>query len=206
MTCSDWRAAYLSGETATGDHGRTCASCRTAIPDLDQLRSELADPATWDEPDPAMEDLMVGLIGAGARRRAPSQRWLCGIAAVVVAAALVTGGWLALRASPPDWEIALPGTAAAPGADGIARGWNTEAGTRVVLDVDGLPPAPEGYVYELWFSRGPVHVSGGTFKEPANADLTIGVSRADFPRVWVTLEAIDEDESLSGETVLDTER
>ena len=152
---------------------------------------------------------MVGLIGAGTSPPASqtSRRRLIGaVAAGALALALAAGAWLGLRPPPPDWEVALPGAAAAPEAGGTAKGWNTPAGTRVVLSVDGLPPAPPGYVYELWLRAGPPHVSRGTFTDAADAYPTVGVSPAAYPRVWVTLEPIDENEALSGETVLDTKR
>jgi hypothetical protein len=90
-------------------------------------------------------------------------------------------------------------------ASGTVAGWNTESGTRMVLDIEGLDPAPPGFVYELWLSAGPRHISAGTFVEAGNdLELWAGVSRRDYPRVWVTLEPLDDNESLSGETVLDT--
>lgn len=70
----------------------------------------------------------------------------------------------------------------------------------------GLDPAPDGFVYEMWLSKDEIHISGGTFTQPNDVELLIGVTRADYPRIWITLEAIDEDESPSPATVLDTVR
>jgi hypothetical protein len=57
----------------------------------------------------------------------------------------------------------------------------------------------------MWLSAGARHISAGTFVE-ADHDLELwaGVSRRQYPRVWITLEPLDDDESLSGQTVLDT--
>ncbi len=87
---------------------------------------------------------------------------------------------------------------------GVIQGWNESTGTRVVLDIEGLAPAPPGSVYELWFTRDDVHVSAGTFTGPGEVELWVGVSRGAFPRLWVNLEPIVGDESRSGFTVLDT--
>ena len=100
--------------------------------------------------------------------------------------------------------VPIPGTAEAPNALGVVEGWNEAAGTRVVLSVAGLAPAPAGSVYEFWFSSDTLHVSAGTFSGSGEMELWAGVSRGAFPRLWVTLEPIDEDEAPSGVTVLDT--
>ena len=166
------------------------------------------DPAIWAEPPPELEDQVIALI-AGNQKRAPTglgrlERWvrpLAAAAAVVVAVGL----YGVLRTPSPDWEVAMPGTDLAPQATSTIAGWNTESGTRMVVAVEGLDPAPAGYVYEFWLSEGPLHISAGTFTAEGEIELWSGVSRADFPRLWVTLEPLDEDESPSGHTVLDTE-
>jgi hypothetical protein len=126
-----------------------------------------------------------------------------------VAAAALLAAFVGLYAiagpNAPDWEVAVPGTDLAPGATAMVSGWNTDSGTRMVVEVDGLTPAPAGYMYEFWLSNGPIHISAGTFRSPGEVELWSGVARAAFPRLWITLEPIDEDESPSGQTVLDTE-
>jgi hypothetical protein len=170
------------------------------------LRTTIADPDIWEEPSSTLRSGVVAAIAneATLRSRPPrAARWMPA-AAAVTAVMVGLGAFLALR-SPPDWALTIDGTGPAPMASGTVEGWNTGSGTRMVLDIDGLDPAPPGYVYELWLSAGPRHISAGTFVE-AGADLELwaGVSRRDYPRVWITLEPLDDDESLSGETVLDT--
>ena len=97
-----------------------------------------------------------------------------------------------------------PATDLAPNAVATIDGWNEASGTRVRLNIDGLPAAPQGYFYELWFSEGPLHISAGSFRETDGVEMWAGVTRAEFPRLWITLEPIDEDEAPSGDTVLDT--
>jgi hypothetical protein len=74
----------------------------------------------------------------------------------------------------------------------------------MLLSVDCLKPAPPGFTYEMWLSDGPVHISAGTFRTGGEVKLWAGVPRSDFPRLWVTLEPLDEDSSPSVATVLDT--
>lgn len=125
-------------------------------------------------------------------------------AGVAAAAIVVAVAWIGLRGPSPDWELAIPGTQDAPLATGVIQGWNETGGTRVVLDVQGLPAAPEGSVYELWFSKDELHISAGTFTEAGEVALWVGVSRGDFPRLWITLEPLDDDESPSGVNLMDT--
>jgi hypothetical protein len=112
--------------------------------------------------------------------------------------------FIAIGSPSPDWVVSMPGTDLAAQASSTVSGWNTDSGTRMLLSIEGLDPAPDGYVYELWLSKGPVHVSAGTFTAAGDVELWAGVTRADFPRLWVTLEPLDEDESPSRSTVLDT--
>jgi len=55
------RIAYLSGETVDALTPRERA-------ELDELRALLETPATWEEPDPALEDRIVAAIAGEARR------------------------------------------------------------------------------------------------------------------------------------------
>ncbi len=167
---------------------------------------DLSDASLW-EPAPDLADTIVAeAVGSsrGAAKAAIGWRsyWL----AAAAVAAIVAIGVTAIRfaAADPDWRVELAATELAPGAEASIDGWNEPSGTRVRLDIDGLPPAPDGFFYELWFSAGPQHISAGTFRDTEGVEMWAGVTRADFPRLWITLEPIDDDESPSGDTVLDT--
>ena len=210
MNCDEIRAMYLAGETddLSRAHLVECASCRSVQGDLEIGRRALMDPTIWEEPPAELGDQVVALISGqltsrkgGADRRERWMRPLAAAALVVVAVGL----YAALRTPSPDWEVAMPGTDLAPAATSTVKGWNTDSGTRMIVAIEGLAPAPSGSVYELWLSQGPLHISAGTFTADGEIELWSGVSRADFPRLWVTLEPLDEDESPSGSTVLDTE-
>lgn len=180
--------------------------------ELQQSRAEVAgliahgglhldDDALWVDPDADLEaSIMAAIVdetGSPDVTTLPSVRrlrWLGPLVAAAAVAAIVfvtaTGG------SEPDWTVALGATEAAPGASAKVSGWNEASGTRIELDIEGLGPAPEGFVYELWFSADDVHVSAGTFHgDGADAVLWAGVARSDFPRVWITLEPLDADPS-----------
>lgn len=210
MNCDEFRAQYLAGENgeATDAHLTGCAACRSRHPDLEAGRIALMDPAIWEEPPPELEDQVIALI-AGNQNRAPTgvgrlERWVRPLVAAAVVVVAV-GLYGVLRSPSPDWEVAMPGTDLAPLATSTVAGWNTDAGTRMILAVEGLDPAPDGFVYEFWLSDGPLHISAGTFSADGEIELWSGVTRAEFPRLWVTLEPLDDDESPSGQTVLDTE-
>ena len=211
MRCDDLSAAYLADDLTENErrHLAGCAACRQEQPMLDGGRRLLADSGMWEEPDPRLEERVVALISEPAPVPAspPTHRWSWWVpatASVVGVLAVSIAVWAFARSPGPDWMVPIPGTAEAPNALGVVEGWNEAAGTRVVLSVAGLAPAPAGSVYEFWFSSDTLHVSAGTFSGSGEVELWAGVSRGAFPRLWVTLEPIDEDEAPSGVTVLDT--
>lgn len=159
----------------------------------------IVDPAAPPETKPVSEPSVL-LRPATAPPRPSRRRWLAWVAAAAVAAAVSVS---IMSSTGPDWEVALAGEGPTPQATATVAGWATDAGTRMRIDAVDLPAAPDGYVYELWLSNGDVHLSAGSFRAASGIELWIGVSRRDFPRVWVTLEAVDADTSLNGETVLD---
>lgn len=208
MKCDDARSAFLSGAAGQPelDHLGSCPACRNEWEALETSRQVLADPGFWEEPSQGLEDRVVALIGETPDAVAvpPRRNWRWALGGGAAAALIAVALWVSLPSSSPDWEVALPGTIEAPAASGIVRGWNEPSGTRVALDIDGLPPAPVGSLYEFWFSRGDLHISAGTFAAPESVELWVGVTRAEFPRLWITLEPVDEDESPSGKNMMDT--
>lgn len=209
MNCDEFRALFLAGEDGAGTaaHLEQCSACRSSRHDLEAGRIVLTDPATWEEPPPELAAQVIGLIAGNQSRAATRlgrlERWVRPIAAAAIVV-IAAGLYGLLRTPPPDWEVAMPGTDLAPLAMSNIAGWNTESGTRMVVTIDGLDPAPTGYVYEFWLSQGPLHISAGTFSAGGEIALWTGVTRADFPRLWVTLEPLDDDEAPSTHTVLDT--
>lgn len=169
----------------------------------------LSDPAVWEAAPASVEDQIIDAIDVETGIRRPTRRrglWLGVAAAAVAAAAAVTiVAGIALTSRPSaDWEVALIPTDAAPEAAAVVYGWNEPAGTRLALDIDGLGDAPEGFIYELWFSREDRHISAGTFRGTDDLQMWVGIRRGEFPRVWITLEPLDNDPG-PGRTVLDVE-
>lgn len=215
MKCDDARAAYLSGEAAGehADHLASCSACLSIASELRSMQAVLDVDALWASPDPAMEETVVSLIGAASRSGAgsDSRRWarrrtaFAAAAVAVVVAAVAAGVAVITRLPGPDWEVAVPGTEIAPEAVAVARGWVEPGGTRLEFDITGLDPAPPESIYEVWFSRGSIHISAGTFSSSDDTiEMWTGIARKDFPRIWVTVEPIDTDESPALTTVLDT--
>ncbi len=162
----------------------------------------LSDRELWEEPVDLDFDVAAAHAAPRLRR---ARRWsvVAGIAAVLGFVVLLAAVIL-LREPGPDWEVALIPTAEAPSASAVVAGWNQPGGTRLRLDVSGLEPAPDGYVYELWFTNQDRHISAGTFTRADDLEMWVGVRRGDFPRVWITLEPLDADPGPAL-TVLDVE-
>jgi Anti-sigma-K factor rskA len=227
MICSEYLAGRLNGDESVelAAHRAVCAACSAGDAELALVRELLTDADTWSEPDPDLEQkVMAAVTAAGETAEsdadpgssgpstpppvlrvadAPARnrwRWLGWAAVVVIAAGAVIP---LLRANEPDWEVTLTGTGPTPEASATVVGWGTEAGTRMQLDAIDLPPAPEGYVYEMWMSNDDTHISAGSFRAGDAVDLWTGVRRSDFPHLWVTLEPIDSNPAANGEAVLD---
>lgn len=210
MRCEEARGQYLDGgpSAAAQEHLSTCPQCIAHRPALESMLRTLDDPLFWTEPPPELEQRMMLLLESSTRReppatKRPSRWWVTG-AAAVLAVAVATGAFLMSRQPPADWEIIAAGLGPAQSAEVAIAGWNTDAGTRVVLEAEGLGAAPDGYTYELWFIGESAPLSGGTFtaaEEPVQ--LFVGVARKNYPRVAVTLEPLDGDPAPSGIFIFD---
>jgi hypothetical protein len=167
------------------------------IPDrVRLLRTVLRDADTWSKPPAGLyEEIVGGLDNPPASRAGRSRRRLepsVGIAAVLLLAlvALLLGS----SDSVPDETglvVAVAGTGLAPDAAGTLLLRETPSGWYLRLDVNGIPPAPNGSYYEGWLTRGEVGVSVGTFHMRNGAEpvaLWSGVAPADYPVFSVTLQ------------------
>jgi len=196
MNCDDFRALFLSGEDAASfeQHATGCAACRSDRPRLERLRLELADPAQWLDPGLSADQVVDAVLGRQAETR-PARgavrrlAWRLGIAAVLVS---VVGAFVVVNRHPADWNVALSGAESAPQATGQVSGWNVSGGSELVLTTNGLGPAPTGSVYELWFMSGDEAVSAGTFSDPGQVRLMVGVPWREYPNVLVTLQGADD--------------
>jgi hypothetical protein len=228
MTCEEFQRLYLAGHIRAGqiwsgqiragegssageEHLRGCADCQRVTPALDVLRARLGDSAVWETPGSDLRPRVVGAVVGAARPDGVSKRstrrfWVAGAAAALVIG-VVAASLFVIRDRPAgaDWEFSLYANAAVPEAVVSVHGWNIGTGTRLRLDVEGLAPAGPSEYYAIWMSSmNGRHVPAGTFRESGRIDAWSGVTRADFPRIWITLEPDDGDERLTGATVADT--
>ena len=189
----------------------------------------LARSDVWDEPPQGLDDHIVATIGTEAvasarpvlplvhdKRQEPlaqragrsTQWWLATAAAcfmIVAGTAVLFGTLNGSDDAAPDTEIALAGTAAAPNATAQAALSATPAGLKIVLDVDDLAPAPDGYFYEAWVSNETIRVSAGTFHLRGGdkpIELWAGVVDPSFSRLAITLEPLDGNTDSSGDVQL----
>lgn len=222
MKCEEVRAALLAGteNDAINAHLAGCRACRAEQPVMSRLRTVLSSPSLWEEPAPDMADRIVSTLRSqreepdpprfrkgSLRSRTDSLRSRTGaaVAAAVVVVAAAGFGLTRLGPGAPDWTLDLAVIDPQPGAMAVIDGWATDTGTRMVLEIAGIEEAPSGHYYEIWLTAPDGrHVSAGTFSGPGTITAFAGVRRADFPRVWITLEAEDGDQGPSSETYFDT--
>jgi Anti-sigma-K factor rskA, C-terminal len=212
-TSDDDRIAYLAGEGA----GSLTAQERS---ELDELRGLLGAPATWEQPDPGLEDRVVAAIADEAQARPSSARArrpvfrrrpifrrpayaVAGFAAVVaavVAIALAVGN--SARA-PTQFAMVVSGTPLAPGANGSATLTKTGSGWRIELSATGLPHLANGRYYEAWLKNAAgVLVPVGTFNDARQVTLWAGVPPTEYPALTVTRQQASGNPASSGERVL----
>ncbi|MCL1600018.1 MAG: anti-sigma factor [Actinomycetia bacterium] len=220
MNCQDVRAALLAGESseAISSHLSGCVECRRSTDDIQSIRADLASDSMWAEPPPGLQDAVVAaILGADDPRNtdAPevktqtnrfNRRRLSVALGSVAAILILVVGALALipRTPAPDWEVAMAGTEVTPSASAVIAGWNVDTGTQILLEAESLGEAPDGFVYQLWFSKGSTDVSAGTFTDPSHVELTVGVARKDYPNVWVSLQPINAGAGGAGPALLHT--
>ncbi len=202
-------------------------------PELAPIAALLGDAALWEEPPPELEEAVVAAVQqeADAANRviatppaddaslAPvvpidraRRRWVAPLLSAAAAALIVAAGFgLSSRLSGEDGpvvdhEVALAGTDLATEASAVAEVTATPLGTRIILDLRGLPPAPEGSYYEAWLRQSPeVGVSAGTFHLRGGdgaIELWAGVTVDDYPLITVTLQEEGGGAASSGRVVL----
>lgn len=201
---SDERAQYLASAS-----GRSPEDLER----LDLIREILGRESTWSESPPEVADRLLTVIGANrgvAAVETPrkARPWGWAAAAVLGAAALVlvVTGLLGVFAPSDEQVVAIAGTELQPEATGEAAIREAEAGWWVRLDIADLPAADTGTYYEgwVWNDQGE-GVSIGTFHMRGDSEAVVlwsGVDPADYPAIWVTLEAEDGDPAASDRIVM----
>ncbi|HJU51482.1 MAG TPA: anti-sigma factor [Acidimicrobiia bacterium] len=206
MNCEEARVAMLEGDRPTEleNHLSGCSDCRGEQVALARIRETLREPTLWEEPAPELAERIASQGRAAVtqpRRQISARIFLpvtAGLSALLVAAFL-------LVSSPADWEFDLRGVGEGADASAVVAGWNDPEGTRLRIEVEGIESPPPGQYYEIWLtSPDGLHVSAGTFRGDGVINASVGVRRADFPRLWITLESVDGDSGPSSNTYFDT--
>ena len=214
MRCEEARAAMLSGSDVepVRQHLASCQVCSSEQPMWARLSSTLSSHSLWEEPSPDLSERILQTV-RGHDERIPADRraqpehhrrtLLAGVAATLLF--VLAGTFFATRSLSADWEMTLASSEEHPEATAVVRGWSTSLGTRMVLDIGGIEDAPSGSYYEIWMTaRDGRHISAGTFNGSGRVTAFAGVRRADFPRIWITLEKADDDLGPSPDTYFDT--
>jgi Anti-sigma-K factor rskA, C-terminal len=216
---NDAYAEYLEHGTDEHGHGRGRALSPGSRAELDALRQQLADDATWAEPPADLGERVlrrvraarretVGAIPHVGRRHHPGRiRSLAAAAAVLIVATLAVV--LATRDPAREGGIALAGTELAPAAHGTATIDETASGLAIEMRISGLPPAPPGHYYEAWMIGAAGSVPIGTFHARATPHghggtivLWSGVDPADYPVIRVTIQREGAGSQSSGRVAL----
>ena len=178
------------------------------------LADLLADPSTWAEPRPELEDAVLEAVLAADEepenvapigRRAGRSGWWPAAVAAAAAIVIVLGVVVVTRGgSSPDFESQLAATELAPQAGGSVDITQNAGGFQVTLDARGLPPLGAGEYYQAWLkdADGTLVAIGSFSSSDDIVTLWSGVSPADFPTMTVTIEAADGEQASSGRVVL----
>jgi Anti-sigma-K factor rskA, C-terminal len=214
------RIAYLSGEPVESLTPRERA-------ELDELRALLDAPATWEEPDPGLEDSVVAAIAQEAARAhvtesppiaAPAAakptrvRWrlrrpalafgglATAAAAIAVALVIALGG---SSNQPLQFAMVVSGTPLAPGAHGSATLTKTVSGWRIELSAIGLAHLANGRYYQAWLKNSAgILVPVGTFNDARKVTLWSGAPVTQFRAFSVTIQQANGNPASSGRRVL----
>ncbi len=163
--------------------------------------------ADWSRPDAGGDGTASNVVPISRARRwlTPVLSAAAGVAIALIGVAAVANLDDSPAEGPDGVELALAGTDLAPDATAAATVIVTPVGTRIDLDVTGLPPAPPGTYYEAWLRQdAEVGVSAGTFHLRGGdgaIELWAGVSPDDYPLLTVTIQD-EADPASSGRVVL----
>lgn len=149
------------------------------------------------------------VVDLGARRRWRTIALSAAAVAVLLAGALavvVVGNGSDGEEISSDIDLTLTATELAPDASAEVGITTTPLGTRIILDVRDVPPAPDGTYYEAWMridadtgvSAGTFHLRGGD----GTIELWSGVTVDDYPLFTITLQEEGAGAASSGRVLL----
>jgi Anti-sigma-K factor rskA len=193
-------------QTHLSDHERTRFESREGSA-VTLLVAVLEEPSTWLDVPAALEDAVVDAVCAARaqrRRRRRRVRLVASGAVAVAATIALVFGLTANGDGHPAFRGRLTATGPLPAARGSAEIYPSRSGFRVALDAEGLPDLPPGHYYEGWLSVADgSELPIGTFSSSGGViTLWSGLSSADFFRMTVTIESVDNDQAPSRDVVL----
>jgi hypothetical protein len=206
MNCEQARVAMLEGRDSLEleNHLSGCSACRTERVALQRIRDTLREASLWEEPAPELAERIASLGRVAINQSRSQSRGRLRVPLIAALATMLLAGIL-LITDRSDWQVGLMGVGDGTNASAVVAGWNEEEGTRLRIEVEGIEPSPPGYYYEIWLtSPDGLHVSAGTFRGDGVINASVGVRRADFPRMWITLESVDGDSGPSSNTYFDS--
>jgi hypothetical protein len=200
------------------DHERRDAT--SAADGRGLLAALLADPSTWAEPSPGLEDAVVRAVQDAAGETKPSSAsvttrsrvrrsrrrplLVAAMAAAVIAVVAVVLAVSGSGGAHTVYEAQLDPLARGAGAGATATMSKSDAGFRIALEAHGLPALPDGRYYAAWLKdRAGTVVPVGTFSS-SNGTVTLwsGVSPTAFRTITVTVQPADHAEPTFGRRVL----
>lgn len=162
-------------ERALNEHLAECAECRRDLAEWEATAASLALTADPVEPSPEVRARILRSVSSVSSVVPLLSRPFAAIAAVVIFAALIISVivlWQQNRTLKQQNEIAqlltAPGTRVAQlsgtnEATGASAKLAYDQNGRAVLIADGLPRAPQGKEYQLWFIVDKKPIPGKTF-------------------------------------------
>ncbi len=146
-------------------------------------------------------------------RRNNRRMWPLTAAAAVLVAAAVSAAVLFNRQEAVDPDlitVAMAPTESAPEASASAQVSERQNGAQIIIEIDGLEPAPEGSFYAVWLVRPEPRnrVSAGTFHmrgaDLGQIEFWAGVSPETYTMLTITLES-ENDPDVPSELILSGE-
>ena len=164
-------------ERAYRAHLEVCLACRLKVQEVTETIDLLPLAVTPSVPPPALKGKILQAVAEDAKAASGRhRRWVVPVWAAAAMVALAVGTYSLVRiqtlqdrlmgfeqAAAPERTISMQGTEGAPGATGRLVYAREGSGTRIALQVEGLPPLNPGEAYQLWLIKNGQRQSGGVF-------------------------------------------
>ncbi len=187
-------------------HLASCPACRA---ELDSFTALVPLLSRLEEPGPGRRPAPGGSPRAVERPRRRHRRALVGVAAALLAAALLVS-FLVIDRPATDHRAEVRLTANGTFRDGVVRFEELDDGVIVHLRLSGLRDLPPGGMYEAWLevtAGGVMSVGSFSPNRAGNVSVTLhGAGHlADFGELIVTVEPDMADPDLNGRAVVETD-